>query len=195
MLEGPLFVRELAELSKDFICTSFEGVFSSKSSAKHKPSSPTVTSEVTQPNYAAVAKNASPSTLQSPITGISQARKLNCKILRNKNGERVDEYVIHSPAIEYKLLPKRLCHRHHLLGHCNFNRCQHQSTHQLAINDEEWRALRNIARRSLCLKGLSCSERNCVLGHQCVKNCPKIGAGCRFPESLHGVDTQVVSVE
>lgn len=192
MVRGPPFVRELAELLEHFVFTSFEGVFSSKSSTKRRPSSPKTASATPPLNNVDIAKITAPLMLQSPINGISQPKQPYFRILRNKNGERVDQIVIHSPSIVDRLLHKRLCHAHHLLGQCNFSKCQHQSTHQLTINDDEWRALRNIARRTRCQRGLACSERNCVLGHQCLKDCLP-GAGCRFSPSLHGVDVHVVS--
>jgi hypothetical protein len=85
---------------------------------------------------------------------------------------------------------RKLCNKFHLLGSCPYgSNCTHK--HGPALSASEITDLTYIARLSVCQNGIFCHDVACVCGHRCPReNCS--GQGCKFPDSMHGVDTAIV---
>lgn len=121
-------------------------------------------------------------------------------IPRNKYGQRIDKVDIKSiPREELNRVKKmKLCNVHFLLGECpNKENCYHDHSHKLTKNERF--ILQAIARMTPCHYGFECDDPDCIYGHRCPlsepgrKDC-HWGSNCRFDESAHGIDTNVVRV-
>lgn len=107
-------------------------------------------------------------------------------VQRNKLGQRVDRNIAVDPDFVKRLEHMKLCNRHHLLRDCNRGiGCQ--LDHRGTLTSLQLKSMQYVSRMSPCRSGLQCNDRLCILGHACpFRGCT--GSGCRFAESLHGVD-------
>lgn len=201
LVKGPPFAQEMEELAAGFKTDSFENVFmSSKLKTTRRVSFSATNTAITPPrtptpNYASAAK-ATPPTQSSSLVVSSPAHrvsKLRQSVCVNSRGQRVDHPLRYSSKENVETLKRRkLCNQFHLLGSCPYgNNCTHK--HGPSLSATEITDLTHIARSSVCLNGIFCHDVNCVCGHRCPqKTCP--GGGCKFPDSMHGVDTNIVKI-
>lgn len=201
LVRGPPFANEMKELAESFVSTSFEEVFmSAKLRTARKVSLCSTNTAITPPrtptpNYASAAKAAPPPLQTSPtvVTLAMGSTKPGLPICMNARGQRVDRHVQYSSRDNVdKLKGRKLCNQFHLVGSCTYSDgCTHK--HGPSLSRREITDLTCIARLSVCPNGLFCREVNCTCGHRCPReNCSVYG--CRFPESMHGVDTKIVSM-
>lgn len=200
LVRGPPFASEMKELAESFVSTSFEEVFMSAKLRTARKVSPCSTNTVITPprtptpNYASAAK-AAPLLQPSPtvVPAAMGPTKPGLSICVNARGQRVDRHVRYSSRDNVdELKGRKLCNRFHLVGSCTYgDDCTHK--HGPSLSPRELIDLTHIARLSICPNGLFCREVNCTCGHRCPReNCS--GYGCRFPDSMHGVDTNIVSM-
>jgi hypothetical protein len=193
LIEGPPFARELQEIKNRFRTVSFNRVFRSQKLPDVKrrvlpsPSSPLA-------NYAATLAKPNTST-STPLSADSNGFKSPAanKVLRNRNGERVDPQSKFLPQELVVLKQRKLCNAFHLLGKCQFlddyGYCNH--IHAVHLDQRQLEILRVVARQSPCSQGVLCNDPTCTYGHQCTrKGCD--GSNCRFPYDMHNIGTEVV---
>lgn len=200
MLEGPKFARELANIKDRFRTISFDNVFRDQKlpDIQRRGLSHVTTPTTTSVNYAsALTQGRDISTTVSPLAvqqelNVSQPVPSRA-VWQNRRGERID------PSHQFKLQDlarlahRKLCNNFHLLGKCHFfdkyGECSHK--HGEALSSIQTEMLRVIARKSPCLRGLSCDDPLCILGHQCTRN-DCVPSNCRFRSDMHNVDTTTV---
>lgn len=199
LVEGPPFARELNEIKNRFDTATFGDVFRDKklTTLKRRVSWQTTPPSTPSMNYAAVASRQASSPSPSPAAqnGPSAPPPPNSstwrKVLRNAAGQRVDSELNHTSAEFYDVKSRKLCHRFHLMGKCYFDvGCHYNHGDRLPPRERE--ALVAVSRLSPCLVGLWCDDPNCVAGHRCARRECQV-ENCKFPDEMHGVDTQVVS--
>ena len=127
-------------------------------------------------------------------------------IKRNKKGQRVDEQMDYDRDEVQRIKKLKSCNQHYIgVGCCHFNagkadKCPH--SHHYKFTAPELKILRVVARETPCKKGHECDDVKCIYGHQCPfplategsmrgSGCLN-GEACRFPRSMHGMDTQAV---
>ncbi|GFG22135.1 CCCH zinc finger DNA binding protein [Aspergillus udagawae] len=199
LVKGPPFAQEMAELAATFKTDSFENVFmSSKLKTARRVSFGATNTAITPPrtptpNYASAAKATPPTQSSSPVVSAPAhgASKLRPSVCVNARGQRVDRPLRYSSKENVETLKrKKLCNQFHLLGSCPYgNNCTHK--HGPPLSATEITDLTYIARLSVCHNDIFCDDVNCICGHRCPReNCS--GRGCKFPDSMHGVDTTIV---
>ncbi|KAM0424480.1 hypothetical protein ACHAPT_010405 [Fusarium lateritium] len=193
LLKGPSFARELAEIAHQFEVCSFAKVFSSrKVSFSRAPSQePWRARSRSRSSRPTTPDGGLRSVLKSPQLGSARLGSPVSRILRNKNGERVDAPIDKVPREVFEEVKGwRLCNRFYLLGECGArDKCRHDHTRE--VKSEHLGVLRSLTRGSPCRNGLACSDENCLAGHCCrYANCT---SSCWFPPEMHGVDNRVVA--
>ncbi|KAF4212317.1 hypothetical protein CNMCM5878_001420 [Aspergillus fumigatiaffinis] len=199
LVKGPPFAQEMEELAAGFKTDSFENVFmSSKLKTTRRVSFSATNTAITPPrtptpNYASAAKAAPPTQSSSLVVSAPAhgASKLRPSVCVNSRGQRVDHPLRYSSKENVETLKRRkLCNKFHLLESCPYgNNCTHK--HGPSLSATEITDLTHIARSSVCPNGIFCHDVTCVCGHRCPqKDCS--GRGCKFPDSMHGVDTDIV---
>lgn len=186
LVEGPPFASELLHLTEAFPTHSFPTIFRS-SKLTTRPRSPPYGST---PRYAAVAAAGVPQQA-SPIQDSSIPSPIWQRIARNAQGQRIDRHLEYSQHLAKLLQKRKLCNFFHLFGECRFENCTHH--HGARLSGDELNALAHVARLTPCRSGLGCDSQQCILGHQCPFGDKCMGKRCRFPESMHGIDTMIVS--
>ncbi|PLN85267.1 CCCH zinc finger DNA binding protein [Aspergillus taichungensis] len=201
LVKGPPFAHEMKELAADFETTSFDDIFlSSKlrpnrrvsfgSQVQHTfltpPQTPT-------PNYASAAKSTPtpppPTSSTHPLS--PRPSRASLPVCLNVRGQRVDRPVQYSSKGNVDSLKrKKMCNRYHLLGSCPYgDSCTHK--HGPALKSQDLTDLAYLARLLPCYNDLYCRDVECISGHCCPRdNCSD--PGCRFPDSMHSVDTTIV---
>lgn len=187
----------MEELANGLETASFESVFMSH---KLKPprrvsfgatSTSTLPSREPTPNYASAAKKSPPLQYSSPAVDSTtpNAGHLKPQVFTNASGQRVDQRLTYSSKENVdKLKRRKLCNKFHLLGSCIYGECTHK--HGPALSPQDIADLTYIARLSVCPNGIFCKDEKCICGHRCpFTNCS--GFNCKFPESMHGVDTTI----
>ena len=128
-------------------------------------------------------------------------------IKRNKHGQRIDEVLEYDRAEVQRLKKLKPCNQHYLNpnGCCHYNagkadKCPH--AHNFTFSPTDLKNLRVVAHETPCKKGHECDDRLCIYGHRCpfpVANEGSMrgigclnGNDCRFPRSMHGMDTVAV---
>ncbi|KAF1970993.1 hypothetical protein BU23DRAFT_537170 [Bimuria novae-zelandiae CBS 107.79] len=150
-------------------------------------------------NWAALAAAPPP---PQPVTEYRPANREEI-IARNRIGQRVDPPCRDYDKNEVDRIKKiKMCNVHFLRNECPFgNACTH--LHEYNPTEAEIATLRLVARMAPCQNGSGCQEIKCIYGHRCpappsktnktkgTKNCI-FGDACKFPESLHDIDCNVV---
>ncbi|KAI5367687.1 hypothetical protein Slin15195_G028180 [Septoria linicola] len=125
-------------------------------------------------------------------------------VLVNKNDFRIDKDMDYDHDKVYKLKQAKYCNQHYIgRGCCHYRAangaCPHEHNTKLSEDDKKW--LRVVARETVCKKGTSCREFDCIYGHHCPY--PKQlegslrgigcinGDKCRFAPEMHGMDRKV----
>ncbi|WPB00610.1 uncharacterized protein RHO25_005230 [Cercospora beticola] len=128
-------------------------------------------------------------------------------VLVNKDGYRIDKDMDYDHDKVYKLKQAKYCNQHYIGRGCCHHRaangaCPHEHSVKLSEDDKKW--LRVVARETVCKKGTSCREIDCIYGHHCPY--PKLQEGslkgigcingdkCRFAPEMHGMDKKVHKV-
>ncbi|KAG9250049.1 uncharacterized protein F5Z01DRAFT_640630 [Emericellopsis atlantica] len=188
LLKGPPFVHELANIKDRFHVptTSFEHIFRDerlpdiKRRVSFRITPPTTPSA----NYASTVAKPPPTTLPSSVP-VSKG------IIRNRQGQRIDPSSRFTQQELGPIIQRKLCNVFHLLGACpylqKYGDCGH--THGAPLSKREQDILREIARQSPCKNRLECNDVDCILGHQCPRNCTS--PYCRFDKSMHNVDVKI----
>jgi hypothetical protein len=200
LLEGPPFVRELAEIKDKFRTASFEKVFRCQKLVNPKYRAPSsLTPPHTPPANYATAAGMVPSISVSASTAVSAAQRgpavfkhpATTGVLQNKAGQRVDSVLDYSQQDVASLKQRKLCNSFHILGKCRYNEhCTHD--HDGNLSNKELVALCALARQSPCQTGLFCEKPECLSGHRCTRsNC--LREGCWFSSEMHDVDTMPVA--
>ncbi|KAK1531790.1 CCCH zinc finger DNA binding protein [Colletotrichum paranaense] len=198
LLEGPPFAQELAEIKDQFRVASFNRVFRRQklfNNIKRKVSYNITPPLTPSPNYASAAARA-PSVLAGDLPVRQQAMVDSRmpplgQVLRNKAGQRIDPPLDFTHQEFILMKNRKLCNSLHLLGRCPYReaygKCSHE--HKGRLSPKELQVLWAVARQSHCHTGLSCTDPNCVFGHQCPRESCN-GASCRlrFPLELHNID-------
>ncbi|KAI3555990.1 CCCH zinc finger DNA binding protein [Colletotrichum abscissum] len=198
LLEGPPFAQELAEIKDQFRVASFNRVFRRQklfNNIKRKVSYNITPPLTPSPNYASAAARA-PSVLAGDLPVRQQAMVDSRmpplgQVLRNKAGQRIDPPLDFTHQEFILMKNRKLCNSLHLLGRCPYReaygKCSHE--HKGRLSPKEMQVLWAVARQSHCHTGLSCTDPNCVFGHQCPRESCN-GASCRlrFPLELHNID-------
>lgn len=195
LIEGPLFVKELAELKDEFLVACFPDIFRNTKLPSRRVSfstTPPTTPIPNAPSYAA--------TITSPINNVPAVRPNNAyhlsatvparkdyPLLQNSRGQRLDAIIKPPQTLVWALSDKKLCNPFHILGDCPYTDCRF--VHGVRIDEKSIEARRLLARQTPCSFGLQCKDKKCLLGHQCPdKSCAKIERGCRFTPEMHNVD-------
>ncbi|KAL6714205.1 hypothetical protein ACLMJK_008700 [Lecanora helva] len=127
--------------------------------------------------------------------------KPHIKILRNKDGKRIDRH-FHIPdnvVRRVKDMQPRLCNNHYLRDGCDcFMKYGKPCgfTHD-PITYIDRIILEQVAREQPCRKGQDCSDPRCWAGHRCLLS-SRCDERCRFNkdrEDMHFKDVDVVNVE
>lgn len=124
-------------------------------------------------------------------------------IKRNKHGERLDIDLEYDRDEVQRVKKFKACNQHYIgKGCCHYNadkadKCPHG--HHYKLTTAELKTLRVVARETPCKKGHSCEDPECIYGHRCpfpvATEGSMRGTGClngelcRFPRSMHGMDT------
>lgn len=126
-------------------------------------------------------------------------------IRQNKHEQRLDPHMDYDHDRVYELKKLKLCNQHYIgRGCCHWEAgngaCPHKHDYPLSVKDSKW--LRVVARETVCKKGTSCVDFDCIYGHHCPY--PKANEGsmrgigcingdaCRFAREMHGMDMAVV---
>lgn len=197
LLEGPPFSRDLAKIKDSFRKVSFENIFRNQKLPQRQVSYNMTPPGTPGVDYAKAASKAPsfPTVIPTLLQGSALSeRPTTIGVLRNIQGQRVDQPLSYSQQDFYSLKNRKLCNNFYLLGRCHyqeeFGSCQHD--HEAKLSDRQKSALRAVARQSYCQEGLSCSNLDCLHGHRCTRNnCSR--TNCWFPREMHNVDTKVVS--
>lgn len=133
--------------------------------------------------------------VRSKTAGLSAPKTVE----RNKYGQRVDRLDFKTvPRDELSRIKKlKLCNFYFLQGECPNDNCYHDHSRKLTKN--ELFILKAIARMTPCRFGLECDDPECMYGHRCPQSEPGRkdcywGTNCRFDNSAHGIDTNIVKV-
>ncbi|KAI9827352.1 MAG: hypothetical protein M1819_006995 [Sarea resinae] len=207
LLEGPPFERELVTLRNIYKSTKFNGLFRTSKINVYQPQQSQLASP---PGILRSVSNIMPSLPPPPSTWASAAMQAPAYVAsppatpqpttqgvpRNKYGERVDPEPKYDRNDVKRIKSLKLCNVHHLRGDCPYgDECSHDHTYKLTKSELE--TLKYIARLAPCRYGKECDDPECIYGHRCPLGKPGsrdciFGDKCRFPEELHGVDTNVV---
>lgn len=201
LVRGPPFAHEMKELAADFETTSFDQIFLSdklrptrrvsfSSQVQHTvitpPQSPT-------PNYASAAKSAPTPSPPTSSTNAFSAKppRARLPVCVNARGHRIDRPIQYSSKVNVdSLKQKKLCNKYHLTGSCPYgDNCTHN--HGPKLNSQQLNDLVFLARLSPCHGDVYCKDVDCISGHRCPRDTCS-GLGCRFPDSMHSVDTTIV---
>ncbi|KAK4632234.1 hypothetical protein CLAFUW4_03515 [Fulvia fulva] len=158
--------------------------------------------------WANVARASAGLPLQDLTKKPSDAKIATGPVIRqNKDGYRVDAHMEYHHDRVYELKKMKYCNQHYIgRGCCHWNsgngNCPHKHDTKLSKDDLKW--LRVVARETVCKKGASCLEFDCIYGHHCPY--PKMtegslrgigcinGESCRFAKEMHGMDTTVATI-
>ena len=173
------------------------------------PSTSTVASEgfqavkppsVTMHSWAEKAVAPAPLVSSSPVYRPAKREEV---IARNRCGQRIDPPCTAYDKTEVERIRKlKLCNVHFLRQDCPYDTtCAH--VHAFEPTKDELSTLRLIARMAPCQYGSICQNIKCIYGHRCSAPLAKIkrsadtkpcifGDACKFPSSLHEIDTTVV---
>ncbi|KAH6688541.1 hypothetical protein F5X68DRAFT_80475 [Plectosphaerella plurivora] len=200
LLEGSAFAYELVEIRDKFRVTPIHTVLRTQklSTVKRKASLTPPSTPVD--GYVTAARKSSASPPPVVIPAIAPAPRptpssSSAVVLRNKHGQRVDRPLEYRQEDFHTLRPQKLCNSFHLLDRCQFldlkGQCAHR--HGKKLSPRQLEALRAVARLSPCHSGgIKCGDADCLSGHQCVfRGCT--GSDCKFPNTMHNVDTRVVA--
>lgn len=125
-------------------------------------------------------------------------------VRQNKHGQRIDVEMEYNHEKVYELKKMKYCNQHYIgRGCCHHSAgngaCPHR--HEPKLNKDDLKWLRVVARETVCKKGTTCIELDCIYGHHCPY--PKVqegsqkgiacinGENCRFGNEMHGMDTVV----
>jgi hypothetical protein len=136
------------------------------------------------------------------LAKISPPVKTNGKvILLNAEGRRLDVAMSYDAQKVAEMKKFKYCNQHYIgKGCCHYicgnDNCPHRHDVNLSKEDKKW--LRLVARETVCKKGTSCRDADCIYGHHCPY--PKSGSGsvcvngdsCRF-RAMHGMDLVVAT--
>lgn len=128
-------------------------------------------------------------------------------VRQNKDGQRVDAPMDYDHERVYELKKAKYCNQHYIgRGCCHWEAgngaCPHK--HDTKLNKDDLKWLRVVARETVCKKGTSCLDFECIYGHHCPY--PKMTEGsmrgvgcingehCRFAREMHGMDTTVATI-
>jgi hypothetical protein len=171
LLEGPPFARELAEIKDRYRTVSFDKVFRSQMLVGQRRPLASIPTPPRTPStgYASIvaqASAASVSTKSSNSVVMNQAT--TTAVLLDRVDERVDPPLHYNPKDFVALRSRRLCNTFYLLGKCpyleKYGDCQHD--HSAKLSSKQTVALRAVARLTLCKKGRSCKDPECLSGHR-----------------------------
>jgi hypothetical protein len=163
---------------------------------------PAIKPEAPAPPMNWAAKVAAP---PPPVTHFPVYKPANREevIARNRAGQRVDPPCKDYDKIEVDRIKKiKMCNVHFLRDECPYaTNCTH--LHAYKPTSDELCTLRLVARMAPCSNGSNCQDAMCIYGHRCpapphkthyvkgTKSCI-FGDLCKFPASLHDIDTNVV---
>jgi hypothetical protein len=105
----------------------------------------------------------------------------------NRAGQRLDELSVPWDQNLVKRLERQdLCLRY-FLSRCADSPCD--KSHQEELDENQIRALKRVARLTVCRNGTSCQDSDCVVGHSCAYDghCG-FESNCKFGPEMHGVD-------
>ncbi|KAI4954366.1 hypothetical protein J4E91_002079 [Alternaria rosae] len=151
-------------------------------------------------NWAAKAAALPPPVTDTPVYKPANREEV---IARNRAGQRVDLPCKDYDNTEVDRMKKiKLCNVHFLRAECPYDtKCTH--LHAYKPTSDELATLRLVARMAPCSNGSVCQDIRCIYGHRCpapphkthyakgTKSCI-FGESCKFPASLHDIDTNVV---
>ena len=147
----------------------------------------------------------------APLTDLSRPATaqvtMSPPIKRNKAGQRLDDILDYDREDVQRVKKLKSCNQHYIgeNGCCHFNagkpdKCPHAHHHK--FTEQDLKTLRVVARETPCKKGHYCEDPKCIYGHRCpfpVANEGSMrglgclnGNACRFPASMHGMDTVAV---
>ncbi|KAI4715037.1 hypothetical protein J4E89_000723 [Alternaria sp. Ai002NY15] len=151
-------------------------------------------------NWAAKAAAPPPPVTETPVYKPANREEV---IARNRAGQRVDPPCKDYDKAEVDRMKKiKLCNVHFLRAECPYDtKCTH--LHAYKPTSDELATLRLVARMAPCSNGSVCQDIRCIYGHRCPAPPNKIhyakgtkscifGESCKFPASLHDIDTNVV---
>lgn len=140
--------------------------------------------------YASVVRTSPLQSSSAASVQTNDATMPKPSIYLNARNQRVDHPIRYSSRENIdRLKRKKLCNQFHILGNCSFgDGCTH--THGPKLSSRDIVDLTHIARLSACANGLFCKEANCVCGHRCPRD--TCCGYCKFPDTMHGVDTTIV---
>lgn len=175
LVEAVPFPLDFKDLATRFHMVSFPGLFRDTSNLE-----PTRNlSTPARATYAAAASS-SPGVASFAVSETGP-------IKYNRAGQRLDESSLRWDQNLVKRLKKQeLCLRY-FLSRCADSSCN--KSHHGELDENQIRALRRVARLSVCQSGTSCQDSNCVEGHSCAydSHCG-FGLSCKFGPEMHGVD-------
>jgi hypothetical protein len=130
---------------------------------------------------------------------VSNVRARSKVLLLNADGHRLDHPMTYDAQKVAEMKKHKYCNQHYIgKGCCHYicgnDNCPHRHDVDLSKEDKQW--LRLVARETVCKKGTSCRDPDCIYGHHCPY--PKHGSvcvngdGCRF-RAMHGMDLTVAS--
>lgn len=193
LIEGPPFVKELADLKDKFLVACFPDIFKDTKLPTRRVSfstTPPATPIPNAPSYAAItspvdAAAVTPDDAYDPSTTVSSRR--NYPLLKNGRGQRLDAIINPPQSLVRVLRDKKLCNQFHILGECHYPGCTY--IHGVKLDEKGIDARRLLARQAPCSSGLHCEDEKCLYGHQCPERaCAKIERGCRFTPEMHSVE-------
>ncbi len=124
-------------------------------------------------------------------------------IKRNRAGQRIDIPGDYDRDEVQRVKKMKGCNQHYIgMGCCHYNagrpdKCPHN--HHYNFTRQELKTLRVVAKETPCKRGHECDDKNCIYGHMCPFPLATqgsmrgvgclIGDDCRFPRSMHDMDT------
>lgn len=130
-------------------------------------------------------------------------------VKRNKQGQRLDSELDYDRDEVQRIKKLKSCNQHYIgAGCCHWNagrgdKCPHSHHYRFGSTELKW--LRVVARETPCKRGHDCDDPKCIYGHICpfpqategglrgTGACLN-GDACRFPKSMHGMDTTPVKL-
>jgi hypothetical protein len=175
LVEAVPFPLDFKDLAMRFHLVSFPGLFRDTSNLEP-------TRGLSAPDRATYAAAAS-----SSLGVGSRAGSETRTIKYNRAGQRLDELSLPWDQNLVKRLERQdLCLRY-FLSRCADSPCD--KSRQGELNENKIRALKRVARLTVCRNGSSCEHSNCVVGHSCAYDgyCG-FGLKCKFGPEMHGVN-------